>query len=103
MRQNRGHICPKFKTYLNRHVEVATLTYPDYFQWWQPATSAEQKATKAAGEDQEFSVQTCGRDDFANFLVAKQMKDDSQQQLAQLLSENEWQPDTLLTLIRCLQ
>ena len=90
----------------NRPVEVATITYSEFFQWWQPATSAQQrKAAKAAEENQEFSVQTRGSDDFGDFLVAKQMRDDSQQQLAQLLSENEWQPDsadTLLTLIRCL-
>ena len=39
-------------------------------------------------------------------MAAKQIRDDSQQQLSQLLSENEWQPDSadiLLTLIRCLQ
>ena len=39
-------------------------------------------------------------------MTAKQVRDSSQQQLAELISENEWQPDsadTLLVVIRCLQ
>ena len=71
-----------------------TLTYPDFYQWWQSATSAQQKATKAAEEDQEFSITTRGSDDFAQFVAAKQIRDHSQEQLARLVGESEWQPDS---------
>ena len=71
------------------------------------ATSAQQKkATKAAEQDQEFSICTRGSDDFGDFMSAKEVRDDSKQQFAWLLSESEWQPDspgTLLMLIRCLE
>ena len=42
----------------------------------------------------------------ANFLPAKQIRGSSQQQLDELITENEWQPDstdTRLAVIRCLQ
>ena len=101
------YVQTKLETYLNRPVELATLTYPEFYQWWQSATSAQQKkAVKAAEEDQEFSIRTRGSDDFGDFMSAKEVRDRSKQQLAQLLTESEWQPDssgTLLMLIRCLE
>ena len=100
------YVQTKLETYLNRPVELATLTYSEFYQWWQSATSAQQKATKAAEEDQEFSIHTRGSDDFGDFMSAKEVRDDSKQQFAWLLSESEWQPDspgTLLMLIRCLE
>ena len=98
------HVQTKLETYLNRPVELATLTYPEFYQWWQSAMSAQQK--KAAEEDQEFSIRTSGSDDFGDFMSAKEVRDHSKQQLAQLPTESEWQPDssgTLLMLIRCLE
>ena len=66
------YVQTKLETYLNRPVELATLTYPEFFQWWQAATSAQQRrAAKAAEEDEEFSIHTHGSDDFGDFLVER--------------------------------
>ena len=71
-------ICPKLDTYLNRPVELVTLTYSEFYQWWQPATSAQQnKATKAAEEDQHFSIRTRGSDDFGDSMAAEEIRDHS--------------------------
>ena len=101
------YVQTKLESYLNRPVQLATLTYPEFFQWWQAATSSQQKkAVKAAEEDEEFSIRTRGSDDFGDFLTAKQIRESSKQHLAELITENEWQPDSgdaLLVLMRCLQ
>ena len=49
------------EAYLNRPVELVTLTYPQFFQWWQGATSAQQK--KRLKELQKIK----------NFVTAKQV------------------------------
>ena len=80
------YVQTKLEAYLNRPVELATITYPEFFQWWQAATSVQQrKAAKAAEEDEGFSIHTRGSDDFGDFFAAKQVRDSSQQQLAELL------------------
>ena len=56
------------------------------------------KAEKTTEEDQEFSIHTRESDDFGDFVTAKQVRGSSQQQLAELISENEWQPDTADTI-----
>ena len=95
-----NYVQTKLEHYLCRPIELAALTYPEFYQWWQSATSAQQnKAMKAADEDKQFSVQTRGCDDIRDFLTAKQTREDAQQQLAQHLSESEWQPDTSGTLL----
>ena len=67
---------------------------------------SKKKAEIAAEEDQEFSIHTRGSDVFGDFVTAKQVRDSSQQQLAELISDNEWQldsADTLLVVTRCLK
>lgn len=43
----------KFETYLKRPVQLASLTYPEFFRWWRSATPTEQnKAAKIAANGQ---------------------------------------------------
>ena len=37
------YVRTKLESYLQRPVELATLTYSEFYQWWQSATSAQQK------------------------------------------------------------
>ena len=72
----------KLEAYLNRPVELATLTYPEFFNGGRVVPlHSKKKAEKAAEEDQEYSIHTRGSDDFVDFMTAKQVRDSSQQQI----------------------
>ena len=69
------YVQTKLEAYLNRPVELATLIYPEFFQWWQAAISAQQKkAEKAAEEDEDFCIHAHGSDDFGNFLTLSKLE-----------------------------
>ena len=58
-----------------------------FLQWWQVATSAQQRKAAKGTEDQDFSIHTHGSDNFGDFLTPKPVIESSQQQLAELLGE----------------
>ena len=58
----------KLQTYLQRPTALHSLTYPEFYRWWRPATTAEQRK---ASEEESSCAGTKGGDDFGQFLSAK--------------------------------
>lgn len=60
----------KFETYLKRPVQLASLTYPEFYRWWRSATPAEQKkVTSVVANGQVLISKTKGADDFHDYDI----------------------------------
>ena len=95
-----------FETYLLRSPQltsITSITYPEYYQWWRPAVSSEQrKAESAAAKDKTHSVNLRGTDDFAAYLCAKSVLEDAQLELAYHLEECDMAINTTDELLALL-
>ena len=93
----------KLQTYLKRSTSLHTLTYPEFYRWWRPATVAE---NKKASEVEAYSIQCKGSDDFQEFLCAKEKLDNAHVLLSEVLADCEVDVSDghdLLALCRALQ
>ena len=85
----------RLEKYLQRPSELSTLTYPDFFRWWDIASSAQQqKAADAAAEGGTYCVTRQGSDDFAAYMDASVTLRNAQNSLSQLLHDSTYSPET---------
>ena len=93
----------RFETYLLRHPQLTSITYPEYYQWWRPAASSEQrKAESAAAKGKTHSVNPRGTDDFAAYLCARSVLEDAQLELVCHLEECDMAINTMDELLALL-
>lgn len=74
----------RFDEYLNRPEELKQLTYPEFFKWWRKTQSDENKKGETQSADGNVPFLRCRatNDDFSEFVVAKQIKQNAIDQLA---------------------
>ena len=76
----------KFNTYLQRSPNLYSLTYPEFYRWWRPATTAERrKASQQEGD--ACNIKSKGNNDFEDYMHAKERLDKAQILLSELLEE----------------
>ena len=94
----------KLETYLKRPIQLDSLTYPEFYQWWRSANQDEQR--KAARANSQHVIKCKGADDFSGYLDAKSTFESAQALLADFLSDCRLQIQSsydLLALKRCLK
>ena len=93
-----------FETYLLQSpMQLTSITYPEYYQWWRPAASFEQrKAESAAAKGKTHSVNPRGSDDFAAYLCAKSVLEDVHLELVCHLEECDMAINTTDELLALL-
>ena len=90
---------------MKRPVQLAPLTYPEFFRWWRSATPADQKkAASTAANGNVLVSKTNGANDFHS--IYKSILDAATESLAELLADYESLVQTdedLVALKRCLK
>ena len=97
----------KLEKYLQRPPQLERLTYPDFFRWWDLASSAQQqKATDAAAEGGTYSVARQGADDFASYMDALRCLQSAESSLSQLLNGSTYRSasrDDFIALVKSMR
>ena len=97
----------RLEKYLQRPSELSPLTYPDFFRWWDLASSSQQqKAADAAAEGGTYCVTRQGSDDFAAYIGVSKSLRNAQNSLSQLLHGSTYSPETredIIALVRCMR
>ena len=97
----------KLEKYLQRPPQLDRLTYPEFFRWWDLASSAQQqKATDAAAEGGTYSVARQGADDFASFMDASRCLQSAESSLSQLLNGSTYRSagrDDFIALVKSMR
>ena len=84
----------RLEKYLQRPPQLERLTYPDFFGWWDLASSSQQqKASDAAAEGGTYCVTRQGSDDFASYMDASRSLQNAKHSLSQLLNDSTYSPE----------
>ncbi len=98
------YLATRFKTYLVKSPQLADVLYEEYYQWWRPAASTEQKTAKRKAADVDsHSIRFRRKDDFQAFQCATHVLDDARLQLERRIEDCDVAINTnnqLLALLR---
>ena len=97
----------RLETYMVRSPQLANITYQEYYQWWRPAASSEQKkAESLAARGKVHTITPRGRNDFADYQHASSTLEAAKLELAHRLEMCDVPVTTteqLLALLYCLR
>ena len=84
----------RLEKYIQRPPQLERLTYPDFFRWWDLASSSQQqKASDAAAEGGTYCVTRQGSDDFASYMDASRCLRNAEHSLSQVLNDSIYSPE----------
>ena len=97
----------RLEKYLQRPPQLERLTYPEFFRWWDSASSAQQqKASDAAAKGGTYSVTRQGTDDFASYMDASRCLQSTERSLFQLLNGSTYScedGDDVIALVKSMK
>ena len=103
------YMSTRFDEYLHRPEHLKDMTYTEFFKWWRKSSTDENKKGEAQSEEGDVPHlrSRTTNDDFAEFVLAQQIKTDAINRLALALQavRNEMIDDgvCVMILLRCIR